>query len=48
MWFDAETGEKVEDNVIATRISQDIPLDEDMVKNTKEALKRYYLTHVAI
>ncbi len=48
MWKDNITGELVEDNVIANRISKDIPLDENMIKNTKEALKKYYLTHVAI
>ena len=48
MWLDVETGEQVEDNVIATKLAKDIVLDENMVKAVYDRLKKYYLTNVSI
>ena len=48
MWLDVEIGEKVEDNVMATKLAKDVPLDENTVKAIKDNMRRYYLTHVAI
>lgn len=47
-WLDVQTGEMVEDNVIAGKLAQGIELNEDTVKNIKESLTKYYLKHVSV
>jgi len=48
MWFDPNTGKKVEDNVIAWQLASDVPLTEQTTDIITDRLKNYYLEHVAI
>jgi len=48
MWLDVTDGTKKEDNVIAWKLAQDIPLDGDTVSKIEEILRSYYLTHCSI
>jgi len=47
-WLDTDTGELAEDNVIAWKLSNGVPLDENTVKNMTSLLRDYYLTNVII
>jgi dimeric dUTPase (all-alpha-NTP-PPase superfamily) len=48
MWLDVNTNTKVEDNVIAWKLAQDIPLNAETTKNITDKLRDYYIEHVAI
>jgi hypothetical protein len=48
MWIDVDTGQKVEDNVIAWKIAKDLELSTNLADEITERLKEYYLKHVAI
>jgi len=48
LWLDINSGEMVEDNVMAWKLSENIPLDENTVKVITDILRDYYLSNVAI
>jgi dimeric dUTPase (all-alpha-NTP-PPase superfamily) len=48
MWPDIENGGKVEDNVIAWRLAQNVALNENTTNQITEILRDYYIEHVAI
>jgi hypothetical protein len=48
MWVDIDTNEIVEDNVIAGKITTDVPLNGDTIEIMTKILKDYYLKNVAI
>ena len=48
LWVDIETGEKVEDNVIAWKLAKDLEINENLSEEITTRLRKYYLEHVAI
>ena len=47
MWTD-EHGRKVEDNVIAWKLAEDLELNENTTKEIQQRLRDWYLKYVAI
>jgi dimeric dUTPase (all-alpha-NTP-PPase superfamily) len=47
-WLDIDSGKKVEDNVMAWKLAQAIPVDNNLMTNIEKSLRDYYLTHMAI
>jgi dimeric dUTPase (all-alpha-NTP-PPase superfamily) len=47
-WLDKDTGQYVEDNVIAWKISKDLPLEKNMLETIIKNLREYYIANVAI
>jgi hypothetical protein len=48
MWLDTETGQKVEDNVIAKKLAAGVELNTETIKNIEDKLRKYYLLNVAV
>jgi len=48
MWLDTETGNMVEDNVIAHKLADGVDLDENTISNIFDLLETYYLENVAV
>lgn len=48
IWLDAETGQNVEDNVIAKKLARGVELNTHTVATLEDKLRDYYLTNVAI
>jgi dimeric dUTPase (all-alpha-NTP-PPase superfamily) len=44
MWPDVDSDKIVEDNVVAWKLAQKIPLDENFTKEFNKTLEKYYLT----
>jgi dimeric dUTPase (all-alpha-NTP-PPase superfamily) len=48
MWLDTETGNLVEDNVIAHKITKEVPIDKNTIEIMTDILRDYYLKNIAI
>jgi hypothetical protein len=47
-WLDIDSGQRVEDNVMAWKIAKNINVDDKLTDNIAEALRIYYIKHMVI